>query len=118
MRSCQDELSVGIALFIDERLYRRCELGHALDFVDNDGGWMECEEAAVIVFGKFARLGIFEIDVGMSGKAGLGQCSLAGLPWADNREYGEFLSPLADDAGNFAFNHKRKPPLRTMRIVA
>ena len=110
MRSCQDELSVRVSFFIDECLYCRCELGYALDFVDDNGGWVEREETAVIVFGKFARLGIFEIDIGMPGEAGLGQRCLARLPRADNREHGEFSGPLADHAGNFALNHIKGPP--------
>ena len=110
MRSCQNELSVRVSFFIDECLYCRCKLGHALDFVHDDGGWVEREETTVIVFGKFSCLGIFEIDIGMPGEAGFGYRCLAGLPWADNREHGEFSSPLADYAGNFALNHIKGLP--------
>ena len=62
---------MGVPLFIDECLYHRCELGHALDFVHDYGGWMEREETTVIVFGKFARFGVFKIDIGIPGKTGL-----------------------------------------------
>ena len=105
MRAGEDVLARNGSSLVHHRLYRRSEIRHALDLVDDQRRLVHGEEAAIVVLRHVPRLGIFEIDVAVGGEARLCERGLAGLARSDNREHREFPGALLGDLRHFAWNH-------------